>query len=396
MDFIECLPESNGYTDILVIVDRLTKQAIFVPTHYLLDAAGLAQLFIQNVFSKHGVPSHVTSDRGTEFISRFFKLLALALEMRLHFSAGYHPEADGQTERTNQTLEQYLQTYCNYQQSDWSKLLPLVEFTYNNTSSSTTGMSPFFANKGYHPNLQVRTTRELSSQSAENFVANLESTHAELKQAIAEAQKCYQGPADARRTRAPAFQTGDMVYVLAKFIRTTRPSRKLSERYLGPFPVAERVGSHSYLVNLPEHLRSIHLVFHISQLEPVPSSNIPNRSNPPPPPIEMDGTLEFELAQILDSKLDRRRTNPLMYYVQWAGYKGMPEEYSWLEATNLTNADELIQEFHSTNPTKPGPSTHSRPWKDRPIQNVRTNIGWSRTCGQTSGSLEFANEPRAA
>jgi len=155
MDFIERLPESNSYTDILVIVDRLTKQAIFVPIHYSLDAAGLAQLFVQNIFSKHRVPSHVTSDRGTEFISRFFKSLALALEMQLHFLAGYHPKADGQTEHTNQTLEQYLRTYCNYQQSDWSKLLPLVEFTYNNTPSSTTGMSPFFANKRYHLNLQV-------------------------------------------------------------------------------------------------------------------------------------------------------------------------------------------------------------------------------------------------
>jgi len=101
--------------DILVVVDRLTKQTIFVPIHSLINAAGLANLFVQNVFSKHRVPSHVTSNKGTEFVLKFFRLLAQALEMRLHFSAGYHPEADSQTECMNQTLEQYLQIYCNYQ-----------------------------------------------------------------------------------------------------------------------------------------------------------------------------------------------------------------------------------------------------------------------------------------
>jgi len=118
MDFIEHLLESEGHMDILVVVDRLTKQAIFALTHSLIDATGLANLFVQKVFSKHRVPSHIMSDRGTEFILKFFRSLAQALEMRLHFSTGYHLEADSQTEHTNQTLEQYLWIYCNYQQSD--------------------------------------------------------------------------------------------------------------------------------------------------------------------------------------------------------------------------------------------------------------------------------------
>jgi len=151
MDFIEQLPPSEGHTDILVVVDRLTKQAIFIPTVKSINAVLLAELFIKHVFSKHGVPNYVTSDRGMEFISKFFKSLASALDMKLHFTSGYHPEADGQTEYTNQTLEQFLRIYCNYQQLNWSQLLPLAEFTYNNTPSSTIGISPFFANKGYHP-----------------------------------------------------------------------------------------------------------------------------------------------------------------------------------------------------------------------------------------------------
>jgi len=105
MDFIKCLPKLQGYTDILVVIDRLTKQAVFVPTLSSIDTPGLAELFVQNMFSKHGVLSHVTSDRGTKFISKFFRSLAQALSMKLHFSAGYHLEADRQTEHTNQTLE---------------------------------------------------------------------------------------------------------------------------------------------------------------------------------------------------------------------------------------------------------------------------------------------------
>src|SRR5215471_7608257 len=155
MDFIEKLPKSDGFTAILVIVDRLSKQGIFIPTHDDINAVQLAKLFALHVFSKHGVPSHVTSDRGSEFISHFFRSLGKALDMELHFTSGYHPQADGQTERTNQTLEQYLHGYVNYQQDNCLSFLPLAEFAYNNAPSTTTGISPFFANKGYHPNLSV-------------------------------------------------------------------------------------------------------------------------------------------------------------------------------------------------------------------------------------------------
>ena len=170
---------------------RLTKQAIFIPTTRSIDATGLAQLFIENVFAKHGTPSHVTSDRGVEFVSKFFKSLANGLDMKLHFTSGYHPEANGQTERTNQTLEQFLRIYCNYQQSDWARLLPLAEFTYNNTPSSTTGISPFFANKGYHPRVQFQVQKEPSQGTANNFVSDLKKIHNELKQTIQTAQHRY-------------------------------------------------------------------------------------------------------------------------------------------------------------------------------------------------------------
>jgi len=155
MDFIEQLLPSEGYTDILVVIDCLTKQAIFISSHRSINARALAELFVLHIFSKHGVFSHIISDCGPEFVLAFFRSLAATLQMNLHFISGHHLEADGQLERTNQTLKQYLHIYCNYQQSDWAKLLPLAEFTFNNAPSAATGILLFFANKGYHPWLQI-------------------------------------------------------------------------------------------------------------------------------------------------------------------------------------------------------------------------------------------------
>ena len=111
MHFIEKLPMSDGSNTILVIINHLTKQSIFILTVDTITSPMLAKLFILHVFSEHGVPSHVTSDHGTEFTSAFFCSLSKVLDMKLHFTLGYHPEGDGQTECTNQTLKQYLQVY---------------------------------------------------------------------------------------------------------------------------------------------------------------------------------------------------------------------------------------------------------------------------------------------
>ena len=165
---------------ILTVVDRLTKQSIFIPTHDTITSAQLTQLFFLHVFSKHGVPSHITSDQGLEFISHFFQSLGKALDMTLHFTSRYHLEGDGQMEHTNQTLEQYLCVYCNYQQDNWADLLPLAEFAYNNTPSATTGISPFFTNKGYHLNISVHPECDLISAHAREFAVNLDELHQEL------------------------------------------------------------------------------------------------------------------------------------------------------------------------------------------------------------------------
>jgi len=155
MNFIKKLLLFSRFDTVLVIVNQLTKQAIFIPAHDTIISMDLAHLFILYVFSKHSVSFHITSDRDSEFVSKFFHSLGTALDMWLHFTSGYHPEGDRQTKHTNQTLEQYLCVYCNCQQDNWSELLPFIEFTFNNALSATTGVSPFFTNKGYHSNITI-------------------------------------------------------------------------------------------------------------------------------------------------------------------------------------------------------------------------------------------------
>src|SRR6266436_4441286 len=182
MDFIEQLPASEGFSTILVVIDHLMKQAIFIPSHDTVNAPQVARLFLTHVFSKHGVPLHVTSDCGSKFISHFFHSLGKLLRMRLHFTLGYHLEGDGQMEHANQVLEQYLQVYMNYQQDNWATLLPMAEFAYNNTMNVTTGVSPFFANKGYHPEFTVELQVKTSLAKVQAFMADLERVQVELKE----------------------------------------------------------------------------------------------------------------------------------------------------------------------------------------------------------------------
>ena len=145
MDFIEQLPLSNSFTAILVVIDCLSKESTFIPTTNSATAIDITDAFVTHVFSKHGILLHVSSDCGLEFTSHFFCSLGSLLHMQFHFTSGHHPSANSQVEWINSMLKQYLQTYCNYEQSNWSKLLPLAEFTYNNAPHATTGVSPFFA-----------------------------------------------------------------------------------------------------------------------------------------------------------------------------------------------------------------------------------------------------------
>ena len=174
---------------------------------------------------------------------------------------------------------------------------------------------------------------------------------------MAKAQACYQGPADHHWEPMPNFQVGQQVFVRAENIWTTRPSKKLSEKYLGPYKIIAQSGTHFFTLQLPEHLHAIHPVFHVSKLEPLVLNTILNCTQPPPPPVESNDDLKYEIAKILDPKLDNQCRWKLLYYVYWSSYEGSNEENSWLLATKLDHAQELVADFHTHYPNKPGPLT---------------------------------------
>jgi hypothetical protein len=152
----------------------------------------------------------------------------------------------------------------------------------------------------------------------------------ELHSQLSTAQKCYQSPADHRQTPAPDFKVGEQAFIKAENICTTHPSKKLSEKSLGPFNIIAQPSTHSVTLQLSDHLRAIHPVFHISQLEPATPNTIPNHTQPLPPPIEVNSEIEYKIVVILNSKIDNQQKYRLLYFVCWAGYEGTDEEHSWL------------------------------------------------------------------
>ncbi|MBW0571102.1 hypothetical protein O181_110817 [Austropuccinia psidii MF-1] len=145
-----------------------------------------------------------------------------------------------------------------------------------------------------------------------------------------------------------------MVWLSSKNIKSTRPTKKLPERWLGPFLILKKVSTHAYHLKLLSQWKSIHPVFHISLLEPVKTSKIPNRHQEPPPPITIEEEEEWEVSQVLDSKLKRTK---LWYLVEWKGFSQDPERSTWEPAKNLKNCCDLVKDFHSLYPEKPGPNS---------------------------------------
>ena len=169
-----------------------------------------------------------------------------------------------------------------------------------------------------------------------------------LKAELARAQANYKKHADRHRMAAPAFQVGDKVWLLARNLKTTRPTKKLDYRRAGPYAITEQVATTAYRVELPA-ASGVHNVFHVSLLEPYHPSTIPGRTVEPPPPLELvPGEPEYEVEAVLDSRFVRRR---LLYLVAWKGYT--LADATWEPATDLENSAELVAEFHAKYPAKP-------------------------------------------
>jgi hypothetical protein len=165
VDFVGPLPEIDGYNCIMVVVDRLSKERHYIPCHTTLKAADLAKIFVREVWRLHGLPDFIVSDRGPQFIAEFWKAVCYRLQITASLSTAYHPETDGQTENANAFMEQYLRKYINLAQDDLFDWLPMAEFAANNAVNSSTQISPFFANKGFHPRMSFGPPRPITQSS---------------------------------------------------------------------------------------------------------------------------------------------------------------------------------------------------------------------------------------
>ena len=189
IDYIVKLLSSYGYNSIWVMCDRLTRYAHFVPCKEILDAPGLAWLFLDHIFHYHSLLDSIISDQGSTFVSTFWKELTTLLQVEHKALTAYHPQTNGLSECTNQTLKAYLHAYVSYQQDNWVDYLPLMEFAFNNNVNLLTNMSPFFANFGFHPSFKPHLTNTTNVPAAADLATHLEHLHGKLHAELKSAQE---------------------------------------------------------------------------------------------------------------------------------------------------------------------------------------------------------------
>jgi len=198
-DFIMKLPLAQGYDSILVVVDRFTKMVHFVPTTEKTTAEGLARLFRDNVWRLHGLPESIISDRGPQFAAGLMRELNEMLGIRTKLSMAFHPQTDGQTERMNQELEQYLRMFIDHCQEQWPEWLGTAEFAYNNKAHSGTKVLPFEANNGRNPRMGFELRKKRRFEGAERFAKRMKEVQGEAKAALMKAQEEMKRYADRER-----------------------------------------------------------------------------------------------------------------------------------------------------------------------------------------------------
>uniref|UniRef100_A0A2N9IE13 Integrase catalytic domain-containing protein n=1 Tax=Fagus sylvatica TaxID=28930 RepID=A0A2N9IE13_FAGSY len=270
MDFVCGLPRtSKNHDAIWVVVDRLTKSAHFIPIRMNYSLDKLAELYVNEIVRLHGVPVSIVSDRDPRFTSRFWGSLQKALGTKLNFSTAFHPQTDGQSERTIQILEDMLRACVLDFKGSWIDHLTLVEFAYNNSYQASIEMAPYEALYGRRCRSpicwdEVGERKILGPEIVLKTCEKIELIRERLRVAQSR-QKSY---ADTRR-RDLEFEIGDMVFVRVapmKGVMRFGKKGKLSPRYVGPFEILERVGPVAYKLALPPALSGIHNVFHISML----------------------------------------------------------------------------------------------------------------------------------
>ncbi|KAD3067307.1 hypothetical protein E3N88_35187 [Mikania micrantha] len=331
MDFITKLPRtSRNHDSIWVIVDRRTKSAHFLPIREDYSMDRLAKLYVNEIVSRHGVPISIISDRDSRFMSRFWQTLQNALGTQINMSTAYHPQTDGQTERTNQTLEDMLRSCVIDFGGSWDIHLPLVEFSYNNSYHTSIQCAPFEALYGRKCRSPICWSEVGESQIiGPEFIQETTDKIALIQERIKAARDRQKSYADNRR-RPLEFQVGNRVMLKVspwKGIFRFGKRGKLSPRFVGPFKILERIGPVAYRLELPLELGNIHDVFHVSNMKKCLTDEsliVPLEE------VHIYEKLQFseEPVEVMDREMKvLKRSRIPIVKVRWNSQRG--PEYTW-------------------------------------------------------------------
>ena len=361
MDFIVDLPKTKrGNTAVLVFVDRLSKMVHFAATTKDVGAEDCARLYVEEVWRLHGLQDEFVSDRDSRFTSKFWREVLRLIGTKQAMSTAFHPQSDGQTERVNRILEDFLRHFVSPSQDNWDALLPMAEFAVNNAYQESIKTTPFFLNYGQHPlnplqpkskeddNIDVplkwsrRKKRSSLGQlpAAEAFAREMSEALQRARAALKAAQDRQKAHADNKRSDL-AFNQGDQVLLSTVNLKLkARGIRKLWPKFIGPFQVIRQIGKVAYELALPTNMK-VHPIFHVSLLKAWKSDG---RVQPPPPPVEIEGEPTYLVEQILYHRdVKKGRGSKREYLVKWLGY-GV-EHNTWEPEGNLTICPGLVETY---------------------------------------------------
>jgi hypothetical protein len=338
LDFMMPLPKTRGgYDGILVIVDRLSKMLHCFPVHTTITGAGVAKLYLDNVFRHHGMPESIISDRDPRFTGVFWRELWRLLGTRLAMSSAAHAESDGQTERANRTIQEILRSMVNANQSDWDEHLTKAEFAYNNSVQASTGHTPFYLNYGQHPRMPMTAVAEGGSRvpAVLDMLRELHTGLEQTKLNIGKAQVGQSRVANNRR-RPHDFNVGDLAWLSADNLN--RPDvrcDKFASRFEGPFAIIEMIGDAAVRLKLPTSW-TINNSFHVSRLKKYvggSASAFTGRGIPPAPPA-LDAAADlWEVEHCLQK---RRVGQHVQVLIKWLGHPR--SENTWIRWDRLNTA----------------------------------------------------------
>uniref|UniRef100_A0A9J8C776 Gypsy retrotransposon integrase-like protein 1 n=1 Tax=Cyprinus carpio carpio TaxID=630221 RepID=A0A9J8C776_CYPCA len=337
LDFVTGLPPSSGNTVILTVVDRFSKAAHFIPLPKLPSAQETAQIMVDHVFKIHGLPSDIVSDRGPQFTSLFWREFCRQIGASPSLSSGFHPQTNGQAERTNQILGRMLRSLTSQNPASWCEQLPWAEYAHNSLPSSATGLSPFEGCLGFQPPVFSAQESQASVPSVEAFIQRCKRTWRRVRSALCQTRERTRRAANRRRVRSPRYFCGQRVWLSTRNLPIQETSRKLMPRFIGPFSIVKVISPVAVKLRLSGQMRRVHPVFHVSCIKPV--IRAPARPSVPPPPID-EGASIYRVRRLLDV---RPRGRGHQFLVDWEGYG--PEERRWIPARDVLDRS-LIDDFY--------------------------------------------------